>query len=74
MCLNVVQTIITCSGLAATLLLANWYLQNDQLTVGDFVMFNSYILGVYNPLGQLGRLWKQIKKGMVDVEEVLNLL
>ena len=37
-------------------------------------MFNAYNLQIYNPLGFLGYLWREMKKALVDVEQVLNLL
>lgn len=40
--LNVAQQTIICLGLWSTLILANKFMKDGKLTVGDFVMFNSY--------------------------------
>jgi ATP-binding cassette subfamily B protein len=72
--LNIVQALVIAVGLCSTLTLANYFFETDRLTVGGFVMFNSYNLQVYMPLGFLGTLWRWIRQNMVDVEQVLNLL
>ena len=54
--------------------LANYYLWDGELSVGDFVMFNAYNLQIYMPLGFLGYIWREIQSNLVHVEEVLNLL
>jgi len=56
------------------LTLANYFIETDRLTIGGFVMFNSYNLQIYGPLGFLGTLWRWIRQNMVEVEQVLNLL
>ena len=72
--LNISQAFIISAGLLSTLLLANYFVSLNELTVGGFVMFNSYNLQIYTPLGFLGTLWRWIRQNMVDVEQVLNLL
>jgi len=54
--------------LALTLALAYWFTLDKQLTIGGFVMFNSYNIQIYTPLGFLGSLWRWIRQNMVDVE------
>lgn len=72
--LNISQSLVICLGLGSTLSLANYFLSTDRLTIGGFVMFNSYNIQIYTPLGFLGTLWRWIRQNMVDVEQVLNLL
>jgi ATP-binding cassette, subfamily B, heavy metal transporter len=66
--LNISQSFIICVGLGSTLALANYFLINGELTVGGFVMFNSFNIQIYLPLGFLGTLWRWIRQNMVDVE------
>lgn len=66
--LNISQSFVISIGLATTLSLANYFLGINELTVGGFVMFNSYNLQIYIPLGFLGTLWRWIRQAMVDVE------
>ena len=72
--LNISQTTVICLGLGLTLSLANYFISEQRLSVGGFVMFNSYNLQIYMPLSFLGTLWRFIRQAMVDVEQVLNLL
>ena len=66
--LNISQAFVISIGLATTLSLANYFLGINELTVGGFVMFNSYNLQIYIPLGFLGTLWRWLRQAMVDVE------
>jgi len=59
--LNIIQAFIIALGLSSTLLLANYYISMDKLTIGGFVMFNSYNLQIYTPLSILGTLWRWIR-------------
>ena len=72
--MNVAQSFIISLGVGSTLTMANYFVGAGQLTVGGFVMFNSYNLQIYAPLGFLGALWRFIRQNMVDVEQVLNLM
>ena len=72
--LNITQSLVISIGLGSTLYLANWFMMEDKLTVGGFVMFNSYNLQIYAPLGFLGTLWRWVRQNMVDVEQILNML
>lgn len=72
--LNVAQAFIVSLGLFSTLMLANRGVGRGELTVGAFIMFNSYNMQVYQPLGFLGTLWRWIRQNMVDVEQILTLL
>lgn len=45
--LNNAQALIISLALLSTLMLANKYLSLGVLTVGDFIMFNSYNMQVY---------------------------
>ena len=72
--LNITQSLVICTGLGGTLYLANWFLMEDKLTIGGFVMFNAYNIQIYAPLGFLGTLWRWVRQNMVDVEQILNML
>lgn len=57
--LNTAQNIIVCVGLLAGSLLCAWYVAfgtgTNKLTVGDFVLFSSYIIQLYVPLNWFGK-------------------
>ena len=72
--LNISQSIVISLGICGSLCLANYFFEKKELTVGEFVMFNSYNLQIYMPLGFLGTLWRWMKQSLVDVEFVISLM
>ena len=44
------------------------------MTIGDFIVFNTYILQIYIPLGFLGTFWRFIRQAWTDIELVLDIL
>ena len=44
------------------------------LTLGDLVMVNAYLLQMFQPLGFLGVMYRQIKESIADVERMFTLL
>ena len=44
------------------------------MTVGDFVLVNTYLLQLIRPLDRLGQLYRSIKQSLTDVEQMLTLL
>lgn len=73
--LNTVQNIIVCIGLLAGSLLCAYMVANDKgLTVGDYVLFASYIIQLYVPLNWFGTFYRAIQKNFVDMENMFDLL
>jgi len=72
--LNLGQALIITVGITASLALAAKRVVNGQMTVGDFVLVNTYILQLYVPLNFLGTYYRMIKQCMVDVEQMFKLL
>lgn len=73
--LNTVQNMIICGGLLAGSILCG-YLVADKatLTVGDYVLFASYIIQLYVPLNWFGTFYRQIQKNFVDMENMFDLM
>ena len=44
------------------------------MTVGKFVLINTYLMQLYQPLGFLGFVYMTIKQGIVDMEQMFRLL
>ncbi|XP_049532979.1 ATP-binding cassette sub-family B member 6 [Anopheles darlingi] len=73
--LNTMQNIIVCGGLlAGSLLCAYLVVYHDGLTVGDYVLFASYIIQLYVPLNWFGTFYRAIQKNFVDMENMFDLM
>ena len=73
--LNTVQNVIVCLGLAVgSLLCAYLVVYHDGLTVGDYVLFASYIIQLYVPLNWFGTFYRAIQKNFVDMENMFDLM
>ena len=44
------------------------------MSVGDFVMYLTYILQLYQPLNWFGNYYRALQKNFVDMEKMLDLL
>lgn len=71
--LNTGQTAIFTIGMTICMLMAGSGVANGQLTVGDFVLVNTYFLQIYMPLNFLGTVHREIKQGLVDLEKLFDL-
>ncbi|ALC45884.1 Hmt-1, partial [Drosophila busckii] len=73
--LNTAQNIILCLGLLAGSLLCVYLVAHQQtLTVGDFVLFSTYLMDLYMPLNWFGTYYRAIQKNFVDMENMFDLL
>ncbi|CAL7950956.1 unnamed protein product [Xylocopa violacea] len=73
--LNTLQNIIVCSGLlAGSLLCLHMVVTKQGLTIGDYVLFASYIIQLYVPLNWFGTYYRAIQKNFVDMENMFDLL
>ncbi|MGB0959495.1 MAG: ABCB family ABC transporter ATP-binding protein/permease [Halocynthiibacter sp.] len=72
--LNFGQSILITGGLVGVMLLAAYGVQNGDLTVGDFVMVNAYMVQITQPLNFLGTVYREIRQALVDMGEMFRLL
>ena len=72
--LNLGQALIITVGITLSLALAAKEVLDGKMTVGDFVLVNTYIIQLYTPLNFLGTYYRMIKQCMVDVEAMFKLL
>ncbi len=72
--LNLGQALIIAVGLALIMLLAASGVKNGSMTVGKFVLVNTYLMQLYQPLNFLGFVYREIKQGLVDMESMFRLL
>ncbi|KAF6027360.1 ABCB6 [Bugula neritina] len=78
--LAMTQNFIITAGLVAGSILCAIYIQNGrviqerQFTVGDFILFCTYLLQLYGPLNFFGVHYRNIQAALVDMENMLELL
>lgn len=72
--LNIGQGIIIAAGLTALMLLAGQGVVTGELTLGDLVLVNAYLLQLYLPLGFLGFVYREIRHSLADMERMFSLL
>ncbi|KAI8916581.1 hypothetical protein DFJ77DRAFT_460401 [Powellomyces hirtus] len=72
--LNTVQNMIIQFGLLiGCILCAKRIIHDKTMTVGDFVLYLSYITQLYGPLNWFGNHYRVIQKNFVDMEKMLDL-
>ncbi|MDE7547401.1 ABC transporter ATP-binding protein/permease [Acetobacter fabarum] len=71
--LNFGQAAIIAISLAAIMLLGGHDVETGRITVGEFVMVNTYLLQLYGPLNFLGSVYSGIRTALVDLEHMLSL-
>jgi len=72
--LNVGQAFIITIGLACGALLMGYTVSRGRQSVGDFVLFITYIVQLYAPLNWFGTYFRMIQAALVDMENMLDLL
>ncbi|MEX3015366.1 ABC transporter ATP-binding protein/permease [Gymnodinialimonas hymeniacidonis] len=72
--LNFGQSLIITGGLVAVMVMAAMGVQSGDLTVGDFVMVNAYMIQITMPLNFLGTVYREIRQALVDMGEMFDLL
>ena len=72
--LNFGQAVLITTGLVVVMLLAAIGVQADELTVGDFVLVNAYMIQITMPLNFLGTVYREIRQALVDMRQMFDLL
>jgi ABC-type transport system involved in Fe-S cluster assembly fused permease/ATPase subunit len=72
--LNIGQSVIIALGLAAIMLLSATGVASGHMTVGRFVLANTYLMQLYTPLTFLGFVYRELKQGLVDTEHMFRLM
>ena len=72
--LNFGQSLLITSGLVAVMVMAAVGVQRGDLTVGDFVMVNAYMIQITMPLNFLGTVYREIRQALIDMGDMFDLL
>ena len=72
--LNAGQQLIIAVALVAMLWRATVGVTQGDMTLGDLVMINAFMIQLYIPLNFLGVLYREIKQGLTDLDKMFTLL
>lgn len=72
--LNFGQGVIFWIGMIVISIMAAYGVMAGDLTVGDFVLLNTFMMQIYRPLNFIGFVYREIRQGLADIEAMFRLL
>ena len=72
--LNFGQGVIFGAGMAAAMVMSAIEVRAGTQTLGDFVFINSMLMQLSVPLNFIGFVYREIRQGLTDIEEMFALL
>ena len=72
--LNIGQGVIMAGGLINIMMMAGREVAAGTMTLGDFVLVNTFLIQLYMPLNFLGFVYREIKQSLVDMEKMFELV
>jgi ATP-binding cassette, subfamily B, heavy metal transporter len=72
--LNFGQAAIFYAGTVIIGVMAVYGVMAGTMTLGDFVLLNTFLMQVYRPLNFIGFVYREIRQGLTDIEEMFKLL
>ena len=72
--LNFGQGAIIALGVTGVMVLAANQVASGQMSIGDLVLVNAFLLQLFIPLGFLGIVYRQIKYSLADMDLIFKLL
>ena len=71
--LGVAQMTVLGVGAGAIVLLGGMDVAAGAMTVGAFVLINTYLLQLVRPLERLGNLYRSIKQALIDLDQMVRI-
>jgi len=72
--LNAAQQGVMAAGGFACMVLSGKEVVSGTMTVGEFVMIQTYLMQLAQPLAWLGTAWRIVQQGFIDMEKMFQLL
>lgn len=72
--LNSIQGLIIAIGITILMFMAADGVADGDMTVGDLVMVNAFLLQLFIPLNFLGFVYREIRHSLADMERMFDLL
>ncbi len=74
MTLNSGQALIIAMAITVMMLLAARSVTQGEMTIGDFVLINAFMMQIFIPLNFLGFVYREIKGSLANIERLFDLL
>jgi ATP-binding cassette subfamily B protein len=72
--LNAGQAIIFTAGMTICMVMVVVSIGEGRHTIGDLVMINAMLIQLYQPLNFMGMVYREIKQGVADIEQMFDIL
>ena len=72
--LNIGQSLIISISIIGMMILAVFQIKSGLMSIGDFIIVNTYLIQLAVPLNFIGFVYWQIKQSLVDMENMFQLL
>ena len=72
--LNFGQGVIFSAGMGMMMVMSAMDVQAGKQTLGDFVLINALLMQLSMPLNFIGMIYREIKQGLTDIEQMFDLL
>ena len=72
--LNIGQGLIVSLGAVTLMIMAAYGRISGQMTIGDFILVNTYMLQLAQPLNFFGFVYRNVKQALIDLEKMFDLL
>ncbi|MFK8019089.1 MAG: ABC transporter ATP-binding protein/permease [Pseudomonadales bacterium] len=72
--LNAGQALIIACAMTAMMMLAGTGVRDGDMSIGDFVLINAFMMQLFLPLNFLGFVYREIKGSMANIERMFDML
>jgi ATP-binding cassette subfamily B protein len=72
--MNVGQAFLIGIGLTGVMIMAGNGVVSGRLTIGDFVLVNTFLIQLFQPLNFLGHVYREVKQSLIDMEAMFHLI
>lgn len=72
--LNSGQALIIAASITLMMVMASQQVATGEMTLGDLVMVNAYMIQLFIPLNFLGYVYREIREALINIERLFGLL
>ncbi|MFD1218428.1 ABCB family ABC transporter ATP-binding protein/permease [Microbulbifer celer] len=72
--LNAGQAVIIAAAMCGAMILAAVHVTRGDMTIGDFVLINAFMMQIFIPLNFLGFVYREMKGSLANIEKMFAIL